>query len=254
MLLIIKNIYKKIEIHPFFYVITFLVLLTGNFNTFCLFMSLLMVHECGHIMAGLYFKWNIEKVVLFPFGALTVFQDHLNKPIKEEWVIVLLGPIFQCLFYRFLCSYSIPSLSSIHYGLLFFNLLPIIPLDGSKIVLLIYQVFFSYWSSYYFILCLSIIGLFSFFLTLKNIFVLYLILIILFTKIITLFQRRYQLFSKFLLERFLYSFSFPKRKTIIGGETKKMKRDTKHLFFIDGRYETEKEYLQKMFDFKGKKW
>ena len=119
-----RNIYHKIQIHPFFYLTAFVALITGNFKSFSLFMSILLVHELGHISAGLYYKWNIDRVILFPFGALTVFKDHLNKPIKEELMIVLMGPIFQCFYYYLLSFYSIPSIATYHYGLLFFNLLP----------------------------------------------------------------------------------------------------------------------------------
>ncbi len=217
-------------------------------------MSLLIVHECGHILTGLRLKWNIESVWIFPFGALTIFKDHLNKPIKEELLIVFMGPLFQMLFYLFLLPYQIPNLENYHYGLLLFNLLPIIPLDGSKILVLIYQRFFSYFSSQFFLTLISIYTLIMLFLMSTHTLILYFIIIILISKTITEFKKRHILFSKFILERILYTFSFPKRKIIKGNKIKKMKRDTKHLFYINKNYITERVYLQKVFDFKGKKW
>lgn len=252
--MIIKNIYKKIEINPFFYVIAFLAFITGNFKNFCLFMSILIVHECGHILSGIYFKWVIEKITLYPFGALTIFKDHLNKPIKEEFWIVIMGPIFQCLFYQLLSSCSLPHLKNFHYGLLLFNLLPIVPLDGSKLVLLFYQRFFSYFSSHYFIFILSIGSIFILLPFVIKTLISLLLVITLIPKIISFFSERYSLFSKFLLERVLYSFNFPRRKIIDGNQLKKMKRDTKHLFLINNSYVTEQRLLQKMFDFKRDKW
>lgn len=250
----IKNIYHKIETSPFFYVIAFLAFTTGNFKSFCLFMCILIVHELGHIVAGIYFKWNIEKIVLYPFGALTIFKEHLNKPIKEEFWIVIMGPIFQCLFYQLLSSGSISYLKSFHYGLLLFNLLPIVPLDGSKLALLFYQYFFSYFSSHYFIFILSLCLLPFLPILFPKTLILLLLIATLIPKVITFFEERYSLFSKFLLERFLYSYSFPKRKIIKGEILKKMKRDTKHLFLIGGSYVTEYNLLRKMFDFKRDKW
>lgn len=251
--MIIRNIYHKIEIHFLFYLISFLALITGNFKNFCLFMSLLIIHECGHVLAGLYYKWNIEKVVIFPFGALTIFKDHLNKPIKEEFFIVIMGPLFQCLFYFLLSSYQIPHLESFHYGLLFFNLLPIVPLDGSKLANLIYQRFFSYWSSYYFSLFLSLCCFVYLCYQLKFSLVFFLILCTLIFKVISYFNSRYSLFSKFIMERLLYSFTFKRRKIIFGKNIRKMKRDTQHLFYISNMYYTEREFLQKRFDFTKKK-
>ena len=48
------------------------------------------------------------------------------------------------------------------------------------------------------------------------------------------------------MERYLYSFHFKKRKKVktVGS----MFRDYKHLFYIDNKYQTESEILQKRFD------
>lgn len=252
--MIIKNIYHKIHCHPFFYLVAFVTLVTGNFKDFSIFMSLLIIHELGHILMGYHLKWNIKRVIIFPFGALTIFEDHLNKPIREEFFIVIAGPIFQCLFYQFLSHYSIPHLASFHYGLLLFNLLPMIPLDGSKMVVLIYQRFFSYWGSQYFIFFVSLFSFPLLFWIMDPSFVLLLVAIILLQKIVTTFKKRHSLFSKFTLERFLYPLQLFRRKVICGKNIHKMRRDTKHLFLVDGIYYTEQQMLQKVFDFKKNQW
>ena len=59
------------------------------------------------------------------------------------------------------------------------------------------------------------------------------------------------LVHKFLLERFLYCFSFRKTKIIQGDDTTMMKRDHKHLFYFAHSYHTEQEILRRMFDKKG---
>ena len=57
---------------------------------------------------------------------------------------------------------------------------------------------------------------------------------------------RNELFNKFLLERYLRKFKFRHKKTI--SSVDKMKKDYKHLFYIDGKYLTENYFLKKMFD------
>ncbi|MCI9233509.1 MAG: hypothetical protein HFH08_02790 [Bacilli bacterium] len=217
-------------------------------------MAILLFHELGHILMALYFKWHIEKVKLYPFGALTLFEEHLNKPIKEEMMIVLAGPIFQLFFYHLFSGLNWNHFKEFHYCLLYFNLLPIIPLDGSKIVMLFYQYFFSYWRSFYFLFYISILTLPLLFFQFGFSLVLLLILITLFMDMVEFFQTRNFCFRKFLLERILYRFAFSKRKVIHDGNIKKMKRDTKHLFYQKGHFVSEETYLQKMFDFKGKAW
>ncbi|MDO4963616.1 MAG: hypothetical protein Q4E75_05955, partial [bacterium] len=61
-----------------------------------------------------------------------------------------------------------------------------------------------------------------------------------------LYKERKLLFNKFLLERYLNDFKFFRKKTI--NNVDKMKKDYKHLFYIDNKYLTEKYYLKKMFD------
>lgn len=246
----IKNVCKKIEIHPFFYVVSFFVLITGNFKYFTLFMVLLMVHECGHILVARYFKWNIEKLKLYPFGALTEFQENINKPIREEFLIALAGPIFQTLFYIACPNWEV--LKEFHYGILWFNLLPIYPLDGFKMVVLLYQRFFSYWGSIYFETYLSLITILILCFQVEFSLVWLLIFLTLVMGIIENFKLKKVRFQKFLLERFLYRFSFPRRKIIKNENLTNMRRDTKHLFLKNGNYVTEEHYLKNLFDFNGK--
>src|SRR5690554_6158762 len=94
-----------------------------------------MIHETGHVLMALYYGWNIDKIIVLPFGGLTVFKEHLNKPLFEEFMILIMGPLLQCFFY-FLANFLSPNyiLTNYHYALLIFNLFPIIPLDGSKLI------------------------------------------------------------------------------------------------------------------------
>ena len=98
----IKNILAKIHIHLFFYITAFICVLTGYFYEFSLFTYLILIHELGHVLAGIYFKWNIKEIIILPFGGLTKFEELLNKPIIEEFIITIMGPIFQIIGYYIL--------------------------------------------------------------------------------------------------------------------------------------------------------
>ena len=71
---------------------------TGHFKGFIVFSLIILVHEFGHILMGIRYGWKIEKVILLPFGALTIFHEDLNRKIKEEFWIVIMGPLFQIVF------------------------------------------------------------------------------------------------------------------------------------------------------------
>ena len=72
---------------------------------------------------GIYFKWKIEKVIILPFGALTIFNVDLNSKIYEEFLICIMGPLFQLIF-TFIFYYFTNNdvIFNYSFSILFFNL------------------------------------------------------------------------------------------------------------------------------------
>ncbi|MBQ9011489.1 MAG: hypothetical protein IJ093_02450 [Bacilli bacterium] len=209
---------------------------------------IIIIHEIGHVIFALYYKWNIDKVILLPFGALTLFNEQINRPLFEEFVILVMGPIFQTVFTFLFCfNYSIIEYSKI---ILFFNLLHIYPIDGSKILNIILNKFISFKKSHLITLYVSILVVLFILAYVKFNLILVFIFSFIIFKILEEFKNHKSLFNKFLLERYLYNFNFKKKKTI--NSYKNMQRDYKHLFKIGNTYKTENEFLKEMFDFKRK--
>lgn len=245
-----KNI-CKFEIHPICHLVALIYIITGTFRPFLWITLLIFIHELGHIIAGIIFKWNIEKVVIMPMGGITVFKESLNRPIIEELIIAITGPIFQIIFYIMINPYiNYPWFRSAHYALLLFNLLPIIPLDGSKILHSITDILYSYQISHKIILGISIILL-----TIGCVICIYinnLIIYIMFICILLKVREEYKLsklrFQKFLLERYLNNYQFSKTKKIENNNLTKMYRDYNHLFFINNHWESERKTLKNYFE------
>ena len=84
-----KIIYK-IKFHPLFYITATLMLFTGYFKDFSLFLIIVIFHELGHVLAGLIFKWKIKSINVLPFGAITIFDEGLTKSLLEEFVISIM--------------------------------------------------------------------------------------------------------------------------------------------------------------------
>lgn len=245
----IPSLFRKMHMHPFLYLTFFICILTGCFKECILFMIFIFIHEMGHILVGLYYHWHILKIIFLPLGGITVFTEKINKPMKEECMIAISGILFQTIFYiivSFFCQNKIIDL--IHYSILFFNLLPIYPLDGSKLVNLFMNLFFSFRSSFISMLCLS----FGFLLFLTSIyyknFVFLLGLIFLWIGFIKEYRTRHYIYQKFLLERYIEKIPFKKKKKIKGPLYKKMKRDYEHLFVIQNKEVKERQFLRKLFD------
>jgi Peptidase family M50. len=223
-------------------------MLTGFFKEFTVFMILIIIHELGHIAASILYNWEIEQIIILPFGGITIFNEKINRPLKEELIIALSGPIFQILCYMFLSLFSNNDLvSRLHYVILIFNLLPIIPLDGSKICNIFFNYFFSYKRSHILTIYLSIIFMIIFSFKINNNLIMILILLFLILQFLKEVKNHHFYFKKFLLERYLYEFTFKKNKNIIGNNFKKMKRDYTHTFFIKKEIYNEKEFLKFLF-------
>ncbi len=239
---IMRSSYLKI--HPLTILFLFIAFLTGYFQYIFYMMSLIFIHEIGHVTFALFFGWNVKKIVLLPFGGITIFEEMVNRPIKEEFFIVLAGPIYQQFFYGILTilGYRTPLLTTIHYFILGFNFLPIYPLDGSKILLLFFEKFFSFYHSHSLLFTTSMIMISLFFGILRS-FLFVLLTLFLLVQVWRFYKNIKPIYYKFVLERKLYSFSFQKQKRI--QYIKQMKRDYQHYFIKNGRIYSEKEYLRK---------
>jgi len=223
------NIFK---IHPFTYIFLVIIILNGYFNKFSNIMIIIFIHELGHIISGIIFKWKIEKIVILPFGCLTIFNEKINRPLIEEFIITISGPILQIIHMFFLDDTYYSKL------LLIFNLLPIYPLDGYKLLNIFLNKIFSFKLSHLISIYISFIVIFLF---KNNLVVIFVIFLLLLNIIKELLNHKY-IFNKFILERKLYNFDFKKIKLV--SNIKEFKKDYKHVIKENGIYIKEKDYLK----------
>lgn len=202
------------------------------------------------------FNWKIVKITLYIFGGCCFFDEKQNKPLKEELLILLAGPIFQIIYFLIMSFLNQNNLLSIrnylilknyHYTLLSFNLLPIYPLDGGKLLNIITNYLFPLKKSNKIVIYISYILVFLIFFKYHSLNYV-LMEIFLFTEITNFLKSQYFLYNKFLLERYLYKYNF-KKSTIIDNENK-MYKERKHLLHLKNKYYTEEEYLNNRFNFR----
>ncbi len=241
---LITKIISKIKLHPLFYIVALITSLTGFFKEFSYIMIIIFVHELGHILTAIYFKWEIDKIVILPFGGITIFNEKINKSLKEELLIAINGPLIQVLVFSLIKN---PLINKYHYFLLIFNLLPIIPLDGSKILNILFNFIFPFKLSQSLTIFISLIVVTSLLILKFNLILIIVILFLIF-RIIKDYLNQKNTFNKFLIERYLYDLPIYKRKTIKGIKLDKMFRDYKHLFIYKNKYHSEHEILKKKFD------
>lgn len=137
-------IFNKIHLHPILILFIILSLLTGTFIQLITLLTIVFIHELGHVLAATYFKWRIESIMLWVFGGVMKTDETTNPTIKEEIVVTVAGPfqhlivfvLLQLLAHGSLIPEEIIKQAHYYNGiLLLFNLLPIYPLDGGKLLL-----------------------------------------------------------------------------------------------------------------------
>lgn len=228
--------------------------MTGSFNRFIIYFSLILIHELGHFLAAYICGWNIDVICFYPYGGYSKFNEDINRPLKEELLILISGPIVQIIYYLIIINFininDIELLKIYHFSILFFNLLPIYPLDGGRLLNILLSYFFSYKNSYlltiyisFIVIILIILG--SYFYSYNLSFNLYLMISLIFVKLIDAYKKRGYYYNKFKLERWLKDYRFNKLKII--NNVDKMMRDKRHLIRFRNNYVTERELLNRYF-------
>ncbi len=250
------NILPKIKIDFTTYFLILSSLFCGWFKNIILIILIILFHELGHVYFITKYHYSIIEIRLYPFGGITQTKIPINTSIKKSIIIASGGILFQIILFIIMSflyhisfiRYSIYSLfNKYNLSIILFNLLPIIPLDGSIIFKNILAKYYSYH------LCNILISIISFlmliiYLSLNYLYKInnYMIAGILLYKSIT-FVHKIPYFQNLLyLERYLYKIPFNKIKYINHKEN--IKLDTYHYIKKNNIYLKEEDYLAKLFD------
>ena len=240
---IMKNIFK---VHQLTYVLIVISILSGRFKSIIIFLFIIFFHELGHMLTAKFFNWKIDKIYIYPLGGLTIFNDKVNKPLLEELLVVIMGPIFQLivtfLFYRF-----DPNIVLYSNTLLFFNLLPIIPLDGGKILNIILFSFNPLKKSINYMIGISYLTYFMLIIYLfrtNSLFFLVVAILLVF-KIQGESRKKEFIYKKYLLEKYLYNIKY-KNNTIVNN-IKNVYKYRNNYIKKKNRIYSEKDYIDNFF-------
>jgi stage IV sporulation protein FB len=231
-------------------------ILTGYYLNLIVITSLILIHELGHYLTAKILKFRVDKIIIYPFGGLTKINDLINKNINEELLIASAGVIVQFLFYLLIVylnklgvirEYTLNLYTIYNREIIFFNLLPIYPLDGSKIFNLLFSEIVPYKLANKLTVLLSIIFLvLLFWVDIYNYNYSYFMIIgVLLTYLVKFIKELKYIYNKFLLERYLYNIKYSRNKII--NNYHKMYKNANHIFKINNGYMNEKKYLAKYY-------
>lgn len=247
------KMFCKIKINNYTYLFFLICALVGYLKNIIIIFSICLFHELGHIFFIKLFKYNIDCIELLPFGGYTQVNKKINSSINKDIIINLGGVFFQLILLLFLFlfkhRFNIITYNLIYqYNLIlmFFNLIPVIPLDGNNIIHLLFEKIFSYELSYKLNFIVSLISILSFlfinyYFNIDN----YFIFSFLIYKSLTYLKDYKYLKNRFLLERYLYDLEYKK----IENNTKnlnELKKEVLHYFKENNKYIKEKNRIKNM--------
>ena len=70
-----------------------LAIMTAHFFELTMFLIIVLIHELGHAFAASFYSWRIKRISLLPFGGVAEMDEHGNRPLKEEAIVTLAGPL-----------------------------------------------------------------------------------------------------------------------------------------------------------------
>ncbi len=224
-------------------------MLTGFIKNIFIIYLICIFHELGHILFINIFGYRVINIEILPIGTYTNIDKDINTSINKDILITLGGVLFQ--FILFIILYILKkNINYITYDMfikynsyiILFNILPIIPLDGSKLVRLILEKKLSFYISFKIYIIISIISLISFILITKNY---YILLFLLFRNILEYKNFKY-IYNRFIIERYINDTDYYK---IINNSKniKDLRKECFHFYLKNNRYLNEKKYIEKYY-------
>ncbi|NRS48378.1 M50 family metallopeptidase [Brevibacillus sp. HB2.2] len=143
----------RFRIHLLFWVVIGLSVVTGHFLEVITLFVIVLIHELGHVAMARELGWTVKEVQLLPFGGVATMEDSYATDPLDEIVVALAGPFLNMVMMAASYLFWFMGIWTEEWARFFlvsnltialFNLLPIWPLDGGRILLAVLCWFMSY--------------------------------------------------------------------------------------------------------------
>lgn len=177
----------RIEINLKLFFIIILLFLFNNLGTYIIFLIFVTLHEMGHLLYGIIIGGKPKAIYLNPLGISLEFYSYGKEKTLNRICLFAIGPliniIFAIIFIKLPFTKYSETIIFTNLALAFLNLIPIIPLDGGKILFEFIKVISNKAIAYKFVIIFSKVFLIAvsllysvLILKLKNLFILILLI------------------------------------------------------------------------------
>ncbi len=138
------NSKKKIVVHPLVYVLFVFCFFYGYGMYLFLAFLFVTLHELMHMASALLLGAKLSQIVITPVGQKAVIRDMERLSSFKRFLILILGPLSNITLGLVLVTFFQEDSTSlaaaqINFCIGFFNLLPVFPLDGGRISLVLLE-------------------------------------------------------------------------------------------------------------------
>lgn len=129
----------KIRVNLQIFLFAFIFILTKQIQIYGCVMFFALIHELGHMITGILIKLRVKTFEVMPFGISIMFEtyDYIKLVEKKKIIIAIAGPVVNFIIAIIFSIIDSKANQLIIYSNLligFFNLIPIYPLDGGRIL------------------------------------------------------------------------------------------------------------------------
>lgn len=138
----------KVKFHPLFWIFLVILLFSNNFISVFSYIFCVFLHELGHFIMASFLGYKLNKINFMPFGASLSGKENVFYKTKHEVLVSIAGPLTNlilliislALFWCFpVCYIFLEDFYFANLITLMFNLLPVYPLDGGRVINAIFK-------------------------------------------------------------------------------------------------------------------
>lgn len=150
------SLLSKFDVGITFVPFLIIILFCGYYKLFFTYFLITFIHEMSHVLMATFFKVKVNKIKLNIFGFNADIENIDYLKFYKQILIILAGPLsyfLSLILIKELYIENVISLVTYYKALsankyiLIFNLLPIFPLDGGRLIKIVIDKLFTYKNS-----------------------------------------------------------------------------------------------------------